>query len=59
MNNLNCLGNLPEEVPKPTLLSLAGIRIIDAGMGPNSTVLIVPSDRLQKLPNLNLDLFTS
>ncbi|CAD8204206.1 unnamed protein product [Paramecium octaurelia] len=59
LNNNNCLGQMDEEVQKPTPLELSGLKVIDASMGPTCTVLIVPSGKLQKLPNLNLDSFTS
>ncbi|CAD8124416.1 unnamed protein product [Paramecium sonneborni] len=59
LNHNNCLGQMDEEVQRPTLFELSGLKIIDASMGPTCTVLIVPSGRLQKLPNLNLDTFTN
>ncbi|CAK68645.1 unnamed protein product (macronuclear) [Paramecium tetraurelia] len=58
LNHKNCLSQLDEEVLTPTLFELAGVKIIDVAMGPFCTVLIIPADRLQKLPNLNLDSFT-
>ncbi|CAD8204654.1 unnamed protein product [Paramecium pentaurelia] len=58
LNHKNCLAQLEEEILTPTLFQLAGIKIIDVAMGPFCTVLIIPADRLQKLPNLNLDSFT-
>ncbi|CAD8193486.1 unnamed protein product [Paramecium octaurelia] len=58
LNHKNCLSQLDEEVLTPTLFELAGVKIIDVAMGPFCTVMIIPADRLQKLPNLNLDSFT-
>ncbi|CAD8121097.1 unnamed protein product [Paramecium sonneborni] len=58
LNHKHCLGELEEEILTPTLFELPGIKIIDVAMGPFCTIMIIPADRLQKLPNLNLDTFT-
>ncbi|CAD8151005.1 unnamed protein product [Paramecium pentaurelia] len=59
INQKNCLGNLQDRTRYPQLFELKNIKVIDAAMGSTSTVLIVPINENYKIPNLNIDQYTS
>ncbi|CAD8065308.1 unnamed protein product [Paramecium sonneborni] len=59
INHKNCLGNLTDLIRYPQLFELQNIKIIDAAMGSTSTVLIIPINDNYRVPNLNIDQYTS
>ncbi|KAM3131016.1 hypothetical protein pb186bvf_016828 [Paramecium bursaria] len=59
INYKNCLLELEDEVRIPTKLDLKALKVLELDMGPFNTVLIVPSNPAYKLPQPNLEYFTT